>query len=121
MLKVCTKTHTIQLYCIIVARKPVNVTAMWINFSDALVTWSPPVINNPLIDGYKVFYGVNDNTFSVEVTNYTELIISGLCSSQNYSFHVVSYSNEEYTLPSEWSDVATFIAGNVSKCHISYF
>ena len=121
MLKVCTKTYTIQLYCIIVARKPVNVTAIWINSSDVLVTWFPPVINNPLIDGYKVFYGVSDKTFSVGVTKYTKLIISGLCSSQNYSFYVVSYSNEEYTLQSEWSEVTTFIAGNLKQCHISYF
>ena len=48
--------------------------------SDILVTWSPSVNNNPLIDGYEVFYDVNDydcKTFSVGVTNYTELIISG--------------------------------------------
>ena len=76
------------------------------------MTWSPPVNNNPLIDGYEVFYDVNDNTSSVGVTNYTELIISGLYRSQNYSFFVVSHSNEEYTLPSEWSDVFTLNAGN---------
>ena len=122
MLKVCTKT----ILCnnnqfIIVARKPVNATAKWINSSDALVTWFPPVINNPLIDGYKVFYGVSDNTFSVGVTKYTELIISGLCSTQNYMFFVVSYSNEEYTLQSEWSDVSTLIAGTLKQSHMLYF
>ena len=40
--------------------------------SDILVTWSPPVNNNLVIDGYEVFYGVNDydcKTFSVGVTN----------------------------------------------------
>ena len=63
-----------------------------------------------------MFYGVNDcdcKTFSVGVTNNTELIISGLYSCQNYSFFVVSYSNEEHTLPSEWSNVTTLIAGNL--------
>ena len=106
---------------IIVARKPVNVTARWIESSDVLVTWFPPVINNPLIDGYKVFYGVSDKTFSVGVTKYTKLIISGLCSCQNYSFYVVSYSNEEHTLPSEWSDITTLIAGNLKQYYMSYF
>ena len=99
---------------IVVARKPVNVTAKWINSSDVLVTWSPPVHNNPLIDGYEVFYDVNDcdcKTFSVGVTNYTQLIIRGLCSSQNYSFFVVSYSNKNNTLSSEWSDVYTLNTG----------
>ena len=79
------------------------------------MTWSLPVNNNPLINGYEVFYGVSDcdcKTFNIGVTNYTELIISGLCRSQNYSFFVVSHSNEEYTLPSEWSDVFTLNAGN---------
>ena len=115
----------VMIVClIIVAKKPVNITAKWISLSDVLVTWSPPVNNNPLIDGYEVFYDVNDcdcKTFSVGVTNYTELIISGLCSTQNYSFFIVSYSNEEHTLPSEWSDVTTLIAGNLSNCHILYF
>ena len=79
------------------------------------MTWSPPVNNNPLIDSYEVFYRVSDcdcKAFSIGVTNYTELIISGLCSSQNHCFFVVSHSNEEYTLPSEWSDVFTLNAGN---------
>ena len=106
---------------IIVARKPVNVTAKWIDSSDVLVTWFPPVINNPLIDGYEVFYGVSDNTFSVGVTKYTELIISGLCSCQNYSFYVVSYSNEEHTLPSEWSNVTTLIAGTFNFFKLVHF
>ena len=106
-------------FLITVARKPVNVTAKWTTSSDVLVTWSPSVNNNPLIDGYEVFYGVNDNTFSLGVINYTELIISGLCNSQNYSFFIVPYSNEEHTLLSEWSDVTTLIAGNLSKCHNS--
>ena len=100
---------------IVVARKPVNVTAKWINSSDVLVTWSPPVNNNPLIDGYEVFYGVKDydyKTFSIEVTDYTQLIISGLCNSQNYSFFVVSRSIGNNTLPSEWSDVYTLNTGN---------
>ena len=109
-------------FLIIVAGKPINVTAKWINSSDVLVTWSPPVNDNPSIDGYEVFYDVNDcycKTISVGVTNYTELIISGLCNNQNYSFFVVSYSNEEYVLPSEWSDVTTLNTGNLSKHHIS--
>ena len=101
---------------IVVAGKPINVTAKWINSSDVLVTWSPPVNSNLLINGYEVFYGVNDSTFSVGVTNYTELIISGLYSTQNYTFFVVSYSNEEHTVPSEWSNITTLIAGMLSKC-----
>ena len=82
------------------------------------MTWSPPVNNNPLIDGYEVFYRVSDcdcKKFSVGVTNFTERIISGLCSTQNYMFFVVSYSNDEHTLPSEWSDITTLIAGNVTN------
>ena len=99
----------------LVARKPVNVTAKWIRCSSPLV--SPPVINNLLIDGYEVLYGVNDcdcKTISVGVTKYNDLIISGLCSSQNCRFFVVSYSNEEYALPNEWSDVTTLNKGDLS-------
>ena len=109
---------------IIVARKPVNITAKWIGCSDVLVTWSSPVDNDPLIAGYEVFYGVSDcdcKTFSVGVTNDTLLKISGLCSAQNYSFFVVSYSIEEHTLPSEWSDIITLISGKLSNCYNLYF
>ena len=106
---------------IIVSRKPVNVTARWINPSDVLVTWSVPVNNNQIIDGYEVFYGVSNDTFSAGVTNNTQLIISGLYSNQNYSFFVVSYSNEEHTLPSQWSDIAALIAGTFSKFLKNWF
>ena len=83
------------------------------------MTWSPPVNNNPLIDGYEVFYGVCDcKTFSAGVTNYTKLIVSGLWNAQNYIFCMTSYSNEEHTLPSEWSDVATLIEGNLTNVKI---
>ena len=78
------------------------------------MTWSPPIDNNPLIAGYDVFYGVSDcncKRFSGGLTNVTFLMIGGLCNAQNYSFFVVSYSNEEHTLPSEWSNVFTLIAG----------
>ena len=108
---------------IIVAGKPVNVTAKWTGLSDVLVTWSSPVDNDPLIAGYEVFYGVSDcycKTFSVGVTNVTQLMISGLCSAQNYSFLVMSYSNEEHTLPSEWSDIITLISGKLTNCYF-YF
>ena len=33
---------------------------------------------------------------------------------------VVSYSNKECALPSEWSDVTTLNKGNLSMYHISY-
>ena len=45
-----------------------------------IVTWSQPVNNNQLVDGYEVFYGVHDcdcKIFSVGVTKYTEQIVSG--------------------------------------------
>ena len=88
--------------------------------SDVLVMWSPPLNNNPFIDGYEVFYGNNGSTFSVGMTNNTKMIVTGLCSAQNYSFFVASYSNEEHTLPSEWSDITTLIAGNLLRCQNSY-
>ena len=47
-------------FLIIVAKKLVDVIAKWINLCDLLITWSPPVNNNPLINGYEVFYGVCD-------------------------------------------------------------
>ena len=99
---------------IIVARKPVNVTAKWICPSDVLVTWSSPVDNDPLIAGYEVFYDIgNGSRYSGGMTKDTFLNISGLCIAQNYSFFVISYSNEEHTLPSEWSDIITLISGKV--------
>ena len=103
---------------IIVTRKPVNVTANWIGPSDVLVTWSSPVDNDPLIAGYEVFYDIgNGSRYSGGVTNDTFLIINGLCSVKNYSFFVVSYSNEQHTLPSEWSDIITLITGKLSNCY----
>ena len=99
---------------IIVTRKPVNITAKWISPSDVLVTWSPPVDNDPLIAGYEVFYDIgNGSRYSGGMTNDTFMMISVLCSAQNYSFFVISYSNEEDTLPSEWSDIITLISGKL--------
>ena len=99
---------------IIVAGKPVDVTAKWISPFDVLVTWSSPVYNDPLIAGYEVFYDIgNGGRYSVGVTNDTFLMIGGLCSAQNYSFFVISYSNEEHTLPSEWSDIITLISSKL--------
>ena len=107
---------------IIVAGKPVNVKAKWICPSDVLVTWSSPVDNDPLIAGYEVFYDIgNGSRYSGGMTNDTFLIISGLYSAQNYSVFVMSYSNEEDTLPSEWSDIITLISGKVSKYYNLYF
>ena len=107
---------------IIVTRKPVNVTAKWISPSDVLVTWSPPVDNDPLIAGYEVFYDIgNGSRYSGGMTNDTFLNISGLCSAQNYSFFVMSYSNEEHTLSSEWSDIITLISGKLSKYYNLFF
>ena len=103
---------------IIVSRKPVNVTAKCLCSSDVLVTWSSPVDNDPRIAGYEVFYDIGNGTrYSGGMTNDTFLIISVLFSVQNYSFFVVSYSNEEHTLPSEWSDIITLITGKLSKCY----
>ena len=102
MLKVCTKQYII-ITIVLVARKPVIITAKSIAYSNILVTWSPPINNNPLTPRYEVLYSVSDcncKMFSGRVTNLTFLIISSLCSIQNYSFFVVSYSNEEHTLPS---------------------
>ena len=36
-------------------------------------------------------------------------------------FFVVSYSNEEHTLPSEWSNITTLIAGNITNFIIYTF
>ena len=82
----------------LVAGKPVNVTAKWICSSDVIVTWSPPVDNDPLIAGYEIFYDIgNGSRYSGGMTNDTFLIISGLFSAQNYSFFVMTYLDEEYT------------------------
>ena len=105
----------------IVTRKPVNVKAMWIGCSDILVTWCPPVDNDPLIAGYEVFSDIgNGSKYSVGVTNDTFLIISDDFSALNFSFFVVSYSNENHTLPSEWSDIITLISGKVSYCFYTF-
>ena len=99
---------------VLVARKPTDVTAKWIGLSDVLVTWSPPVDNDPLIAGYEVFYDIgNGSRYSGGKTICTQLMISGLFSAQNYSFFVISYSNEEHTLPSEWSDIVTLTSGKL--------
>ena len=95
----------------LVAGKPVNVTAKWICSYDVLVTWSPPVDNDPFIAGYEVFYSVSDwnfKTFSVGVTNDTFLIISVLFSAQNYSFFVMTYLDEEHTLPGNLSNILCY-------------
>ena len=126
-IKGMSKKDNINHWSFSVAGKPTNVTAKWMCFSDVLVTWSPPIDNDPLIAGYEVFYDIgNGNRYSGGETIHTHVVISGLCSAHNYSLFVVAYSNEECTLPSEWSDVITLITGNLNfmflkNCFISIF
>ena len=47
----CARQHIMIICKLNLLKKQVNIIAKWIDSSDVLVTWSPPVNHNQLIDG----------------------------------------------------------------------
>ena len=68
----------------------------------AMLSWSPPTSNDPMVQGYEVFYdSPNGMRFSTEVKENTTLTLVNISPELSYSTFVVAYGGD---LPSEASN-----------------
>ena len=87
---------------------PTNLTVMRTGLYQVMLSWSPPTINDPMVQGYEVFYDLPNGTrFSIEVEENTTLTLVNLSPELSYSTFVVAYGGD---LPSKASNV-----NNISK------
>ena len=81
-----------------VTASPVNLTVSRDSLSEAALTWSPPISNSPIVQGYDVFYydELSDGTslMSVDVGNNTMVILDGLDPELSYTVLVVAYGGD---------------------------
>ncbi len=80
------------------------------NFNQAILSWSPPAINDPIVDGYEVFYDSHDGIrLSVDVGNTTMIILDSLDPELFYTAFIVAYGGD---LPSTASSLVNITEGN---------
>ena len=93
----------------IVTDTPTNLTAMRIGLYQGIVSWSPPVSNDPVVLGYELFYDLPNGTReSIEVKD-TLITFSTLDPESSYPVSVVAYGGD---LPSSHSKNINLKQGN---------
>ena len=85
-----------------------------------IVSWSPPVSNDPVVLGYELFYDLPNSTRESIEVNDTLITISTLDPESSYPVFVVAYGGD---LPSNHSNTGTLRKGkrndfNVLNCVI---
>ncbi len=79
------------------------------SFNQAILSWSLPAINDPIVDGYEVFYDSPDGIrLSVDVGNTTMIILDSLDPELFYTAFVVAYGGD---LPSTASSLVNITEG----------
>ena len=101
---------------LLVTNKPTNLTHIRTGLTSALLTWSPPINNTPVVIGYEVFLDISNGTRVSMETNTTELNITLLQPDVNYTVFVVAYGGD---LPSDHINT-TISQGNVTCCFHSH-
>ena len=84
----------------IVTDTPINLTVMRVGLYQSIVSWSPPVSNDPVVLGYELFYDLPNGTRESIEVNDTLITFSTLDPESNYSVFVVAYGGD---LPSSHS------------------
>ena len=78
----------------IVTDTPTNLTPMRIGLYQGIISWSPPVSNDPVVVGYELFYDLpNGIRESIEV-NGTLMTFSTLDPETSYPVFVVAYGGD---------------------------
>ena len=75
-------------------------TAVRTSLYQAMITWSPPVNNDPVVLGYEVFYDLPNGARISEETNGRIFLFSSLDPKSSYPVFVVAYGGD---LPSDCS------------------
>ena len=94
---------------------------MRIGLYQGIISWSPPVSNDPVVLGYELFYDLPNGTRESVEVNGTLMTFSTLDPVSSYPGFVVAYGGD---LPSSRSDNGTLQEGkkngsNVLNCVIS--
>ena len=99
----------------IVTGTPTNLTVMRIGHKQAIVSWSPPVSNDPVVLGYELFYDLPKGTReSIEVNN-TLITLSTIDPVSSYPVFVVAYGGD---LPSNRSNNETLHQGKQISAYV---
>ena len=85
---------------------------MRIGLCQSIVSWSPPVSNDPVVLGYEVFYDLPNGTRESIEVNDTLITLSTLGPESSYPVFVVAYGGD---LPSDHSNSETIQQGNLLK------
>ena len=102
-------------FFLIVTGIPTNLIISRPGFHQANISWSPPVSNNPIVQGYEVFYdSPNGTRLSIDVgADNTMTTIENLDPELNYTVFVVAYGGD---LPSAASDKSNISKGLSVYC-----
>ena len=96
------------IFISIVTDTPTNLTAMRIGLNQGIVSWSPPVSNDPVVLGYELFYDLPNGTRESTEVYDTKLTLSTLDPESSYPVFVVAYGGD---LPSSHSNNKTLQEG----------
>ena len=105
------------IFIFIVTDTPTNLTVMRIGLYQGIVSWYPPVSNDPVVLGYELFYDLPNGTRESIEVNDTKLTLSSLDPDSSYPVFVVAYGGD---LPSDHSNSETIQQGNLLKVCSSY-
>ncbi len=97
-------------FLLIVTDIPTNVTITRPGFQQAIINWSPPISNNPIVQGYDVYYeSPNGTRLSNNIGNSTTMTtIDNLDPEMYYSVFVVAIGGD---LPSPTSSMINISEG----------
>ena len=97
------------IFISIVTDTPTNLTVMRIGLYQGIVSWSPPVSNDPVVLGYELFYDLPNGTRESIEVNSTLITFSTLDPESSYPVFVVAYGGD---LPSSHSNNTNLKQGN---------
>ena len=82
------------IFISIVTNTPTNLTAMRIGLYQGIVSWSPPVSNDPVVLGYELFYDLPNGTReSIEVKD-TLITFCAIDPESSYPVFIVAYGGD---------------------------
>ena len=82
---------------------------MRIGLYQGIVSWSPPVSNDPVVLGYELFHDLPNGTRESTEVNGTLITVSTLDPVSSYPVFIVAYGGD---LPSSHSNNETLQQGN---------
>ena len=96
-------SNSIIIFFLIVTGTPTNLTVMRTSFDQAVLSWSAPASNDPIVQGYEVFYDLPNGTrLSEDTGNNSFLVLVNLEPQLTYPAFIVAYGGD---LASEASSI----------------